>query len=278
LIALCNIATFNINKSLRSSHIMICWSIGSNNFASGINTLNSNNGNSNIGIGFNTLFGNTGSNNIALGNTALYGNNGNYNISIGYGLNGNTGSNNITLGHSSLNNIIGNSNCSIGNNNTIPNGNTGTFLFGNNITATGSNQAWIGNNTTTTYINNVQYTSDLRDKSDVRDTILGLNFISKLKPVDYKWDFRNDYKDNNKDGSKKGNRFHHGVIAQDIETIIKDTGIDFGGFQSHSYNGGNDKLTIGYIEFIAPMIKAIQELNNKIIELNEKVNNLTNNN
>ena len=36
--------------------------------------------------------------------------------------------------------------------------------------------------------------------------------------------------------------------------------VDFGGFQDHSVNGGDDVLTIGYSELIGPMLKSIQEL------------------
>jgi hypothetical protein len=27
----------------------------------------------------------------------------------------------------------------------------------------------------------------------IRDTILGLDFINKIRPVDYKWNYRGDY-------------------------------------------------------------------------------------
>jgi len=165
--------------------------------------------------------------------------------------------------------------------------NTSVLGFNGQITA--SNQVQLGNSSTTTYVyGTVQNRSDLRDKTDVQDTVLGLDFISKLRPVDYRWDMREDYKDelpiqgelsdedfkiqmdlwleNNKlsnlkqDGSKKRNRFHHGFIAQEV----RDLGIDFGGFQDHSLKGGEDVLSIGYDEFIAPMIKAIQELKAEI--------------
>ena len=172
---------------------------------------------------------------------------------------------------------------------------TNTSAFGFTSAVTGNNQVQLGNASTTTYVyGTVQNRSDLRDKADVQDTVLGLDFISKLRPVDYRWDMREDYKDelpiqgelsdedfkiemdlcleNNKlanlkkDGSKKRNRFHHGFIAQEV----RDLGIDFGGFQDHSKNGGEDVLSIGYDEFIAPMIKAIQELKAEIELLKAK--------
>lgn len=66
-----------------------------------------------------------------------------------------------------------------------------------------------------------------------------------------------------KDGSKKRSRFHQGVIAQEVKQVMVDLGVDFGGYQDHSIGGGNDILSIGYEEFIPPMMKAIQELSAK---------------
>jgi hypothetical protein len=74
----------------------------------------------------------------------------------------------------------------------------------------------------------------------------------------------------NKDGSKVGKRFHHGLIAQEVEALITETGIDFGGFQNHSLNGGSDVLSIGYDELIAPLIKAVQELSQRVKVLESK--------
>ena len=48
--------------------------------------------------------------------------------------------------------------------------------------------------------------------------------------------------------------------------------IDFGGYQDHLINGGDDQLTISYSELIAPMIKAIQELKVEIDLLKLKFN------
>jgi len=57
------------------------------------------------------------------------------------------------------------------------------------------------------------------------------------------------------DGSKKRTRFHHGFIAQDVVAL----GADFGGVQDHKVNGGEDVLSLGYDEFIAPLVRAVQE-------------------
>ena len=144
-------------------------------------------------------------------------------------------------------------------------------LLGYNTQASGDGQVISGTSSTTTYtFGSVQQTSDLRDKADVRDTILGLEFIKLLRPVDYRWDYREAYFDYDpetheatavtKDGSRKRNRFHHGLIAQEVKEVADSQGVDFAGYQDHKVNGGGDKLTLGYDEFIAPLIKAVQEL------------------
>jgi hypothetical protein len=116
---------------------------------------------------------------------------------------------------------------------------------------------------------------------------LGLDWINKLRPVQYRWDYRESYNDIEyeidengnknivykpveKDGSRAGKRKHCGFIAQEIEDIIKTTGKDFGGYQDHLKNGGGDVKSLGYDEFIAPMVKAIQELSDKYDSLNKK--------
>jgi hypothetical protein len=133
---------------------------------------------------------------------------------------------------------------------------------------TGSNQVQLGDSSTTTYVyGTVQNRSDARDKADVRDTELGLAFVNSLRPVDYRLDLREDYKvrpsqplaDVVKDGSKKRTRFHHGFLAHELPG-------NFGGVQDHKIAGGEDVMSVGYDEFIAPMVKAIQELTARLVK------------
>jgi hypothetical protein len=166
--------------------------------------------------------------------------------------------------------------------------------FGQGAAVTAANQVQLGNSSTTTYVyGTVQNRSDLRDKADVRDTQLGLNFVNALRPVDYKWDARDDYKppmpedltdkeamaawaeacdlsNITHDGSKKRSRYHHGLIAQEVKAVLDAQGIDFGGYQDHKVKDGQDVLTIGYDELIAPLIKAIQELTARVQQLEAK--------
>jgi hypothetical protein len=222
---------------------------------------------------------NTGTGNTALGFSALF--------NTVASPNDVTGDNNTAVGLQALGQeTSGDFNTAIGYRAgyTQTAGYDNTTNLGKEAVCTGSNQVQLGNSATTTYAYGaVQNRSDVRDKADVRDTTLGLSFIQALRPVDFKWDFREDYfieeevdtgeKDSDgnavmqkqrkpivKDGSKKRSRFHHGLIAQEVKAACEVAGVDFGGYQDHSVKGGQDVLSVGYEELIAPLIKAVQEL------------------
>jgi hypothetical protein len=299
---------------------------GQNNTAIGQSALTNNNGNNNTACGNDALRANTtGINNTAVGQGALYANTtGGSNVAVGLCLLANTtGGTNVALGFSTMSanttggsniaigsnaldsNVAGNFNTALGREALLSNaGSSNTSALGYLADVTGSNQVQLGNGSTTTYAYGaVQNRSDIRDKADVKDTTLGLEFVNALRPVDFKWDMREDYrakapkapeqdateaekaaykvaKDKwledvklaniTHDGSKKRNRFHHGLIAQEVKAVLDAKGIDFGGFQDHSVKGGDDVLSIGYDELFAPMLKAIQELSAKVAALEAK--------
>ena len=160
---------------------------------------------------------------------------------------------------------------------------TNVTCLGQESQITGTNQVQLGNSGTTTYAYGaVQDRSDERDKADVEDIHLGLDFIDALTPRSYKFDYREDYRVHQEDaegniipdtrelgeithdGTRKRSRLHCGLVAQEVKQVMDDLGVDFGGYQDHSINGGQDVLSIGYGELIAPMIKAIQELKAEI--------------
>ena len=117
-------------------------------------------------------------------------------------------------------------------------------------------------------------TSDRNEKNTIVTSDLGLDFINKLSPVSYKW---------NKSREGVGKRTHYGLIAQDIETVlgtINKSATDFAGFcKDRVTTDENDKpletpvdrYGLRYAEFIAPMIKAIQELSTEVNNLKTKV-------
>ena len=254
-------------------------------------------GDRNVSVGRESLFNNTtGSSNVAIGTVAGNKNSGSLNTAIGdSAAYHNTGVGNTALGAMSLNlHTTANNSTAIG----YSAGSTGNFTnatsLGYTADVTANNQVQLGNSSTTTFAYGaVQNRSDERDKADIRPTILGLDFIKAIEPVDYKWDFREDYRpappqvpglnatqaeldeyaaakskyledikfvNLTTNGTHKRTRYHHGVIAQQVQQVIDLSGVDFGGFQDHKIGGGDDVLSIGYLEFIAPLIKAVQEL------------------
>ena len=211
----------------------------------------------NVGVGENTLTKITGNHNTAVGTSAgaslLTGNRNTF-----IGQNAGTSLTDVStvtaIGYNALNA-------------TGMDGFTNITGIGQNSSVTGSNQLQLGNSSTDVYaFNAVQTRSDERDKKDIKDSDLGLEFINKLRPVKYKWNLR--------DGSMKGKRYHYGLSAQELEKVTKDLNIDFGGLQHHEVNGGHDVYSVGYTELISPMIKAIQELTNEINELKSEIKEL----
>ena len=125
----------------------------------------------NVALGLTTLNANTsGFNNVAIGQNALKANtSSSNNVAIGYNtLNNNTsGSNNVAIGYNALNGLTSYSFC------------TG---LGYNTQVTGSNQVQLGDVTATVYAQKAVVTrSDARDKADIADSDLGLDFILRSK-------------------------------------------------------------------------------------------------
>ena len=179
----------------------------------------------------------TGNFNTASGNLALYANTtGNNNTASGlFALYSNTtGSNNTAIGYDAVTPLdAGDNQIRIGN----------TY-----ITYAGIQVAW-----TTT--------SDKRWKSDIQNSNLGLNFISKLRPVSY---YRNN------DESKK---IEYGFIAQELETALNNAGASNNGIISKDDEG---MYGVRYNDLISPMVKAIQEQQEMIKTLEERIVQLEN--
>ena len=260
--------------------------------------------------------------------------------------------------------------------------------LGYNAQVTGASQVQLGGSGTTTYAYGaVQNRSDKRDKTDVHNSDLGLEFIQKLRPVKFRWDYRDDYinelfpkpkredfidasvvneadylveitdvvresdepslseadfesaesyelaqqavhtrnlerqakyeaalqerreeqlanlaqakllvqeqqeaayaqalqahqaercafmqnPDERKDGSKARQRYHYGLIADELKTTMDELGVDFGGYQDHGINGDMCVKSVGYEELISPLIKAVQELSAQVDDLKQQL-------
>lgn len=100
-------------------------------------------------------------------------------------------------------------------------------------------------------VNGTIQTSDKREKKKIVNSDLGLDFVRALRPISYHW-------------KKNDNGKHYGFIAQEIlETL---SGKEFSGIDQ------NEKLGLNYSELIAPIVKAIQDLDKKVEKLIQKGN------
>lgn len=282
---------------------------GQDNTAVGFKALSSTNNNNSTAMGYESLaYSFTPGNNTAFGYRTFRYTSGDNNTGVGVlvGQNNDAGAFNSALGSQALySNDSGNYNSALGYRALFTTNYNNTTGIGANAEVTGSNQVQLGDSATNVYaFAPLQIRSDERDKTDIRPCELGIEFIRELKPVTYKFDYRInyyeykenyetvevEYLDENKekktkqvqrlvsvdiikkprDGSKKGSRDHSGYLAQDFIELQK-KGFNFGGIQNHLLKGGEDVLSIATAEINPSLVLAVQYLDKKIQELEEKL-------
>ncbi|GIK60743.1 MAG: hypothetical protein HND39_12205 [Ignavibacteriota bacterium] len=226
-------------------------STGSNNSAFGVHSLYNNNANENTAFGNNSLYSNTtGVNNTAVGFNALYDNE--------------TGWNNTAVGHHSLENNTGNYNTAIGYNagSSVTTGLNLTLIGidANPSSPTATDQVTLGNQFVSSLRCNVQTItslSDARDKKNITDLTLGLDFITKLKPRQFNWDRREWYEGGISDGSKIQETPTAGFIAQEFDEIQKSENAEW---LNLVLKDNPDKWEATYGNLLPVIVKAVQEL------------------
>jgi hypothetical protein len=137
---------------------------------------------------------------------------------------------------------------------------------------------WSSNRWTTVYATTGTInTSDSRQKMNISPSNLGLNFISNLNPVSYAWiDGGTPATEPNVVGARPGKRTFYGFLAQDVKKTLDamDTG-DFAGWTLDDPKDPDSTQGLRYTEFIAPMVKAIQELSAKNTVLEQSLASAT---
>jgi len=249
----------------------------------GTNAGLNNTGSYNTGVGYESLkLNSTGTYNTAFGyktldaNTEGYGNTG-----LGHGSLGanTTGDYNTAVGREALDaNTTGNYNTAVGFN-AFPSGTySNSVAIGYNASISGNNQIHLGNTSITEIKGQVAFTtySDGRIKENIREDVKGLDFILKLRPVTYNINLD---KENQllgiKDDSDLPTKYdiekikRTGFIAQEVEEAAKSTSYEFSGVQKPK----NDKDLYGlsYAEFVVPLVKSVQELNQKLEKENAEL-------
>lgn len=107
--------------------------------------------------------------------------------------------------------------------------------------------------------NGVINTSDRREKKDINDTNLGLDFINLLRPVSYRWNTGVD------------EDIHYGLIAQEAEQAVLQTRQDNQKTSIVTHDQATDKYGVRYSELISPIIKAVQELYSKLLGVERNI-------
>ena len=137
--------------------------------------------------------------------------------------------------------------------------------------------------------NGVSQTSDQRMKNSIKLCDLGLNFITKLRPVSYKWNVGQNTPVINDEGVgiakdsdgneiinvRAGVRTHYGLIAQEVKQALDELEIeDFAGWSLADKDDPDSQQGLNYAQFIPTLIKAIQEQQEIIDELKSKIDAL----
>ena len=199
--------------------------------------------------------------------------------------------------HASLSTSIGSSSVASGlwstslGHNAQASGSNSTALGTGASIATG-NYIQIGRSTDTVRAAGTVVSSDARDKTDIIENDLGLEFLSKIKTKKFKINHRDRYYKEEEivgeDGevstrrvfdekghpvvdeeawtaaSKKGERWHRGVIAQELMEDVDS--MEFAAVKHTRVKDPDspDEYSVEYGEFIPVLIKAVQELKTRV--------------
>ena len=257
---------------------------GGQNIAIGASTLSkATSASSNIAMGILTMQEQlTGGGNVAIGSGALQANTADIgNVAIGLGalsklntpITGDpnyivSSNNNVAIGYNAGYNIrAGNTNTFIGSESGKPETGTGSQALGTGnicigyncpVTTGVSNQVTIyngsikarfaGTSSTTAWA----FTSDSRDKNNIENLNFGLNFITKLQPRKFTWDFRHTSNNKGDIGS--------GFIAQEVLGVVESQNASCLGLVDTS---DQNQFGVAQTNLIPVLVNAIKELNAK---------------
>jgi len=264
----------------------------------------------NIAIGVTSLNDlTTGDKNVSIGNNALQKlTTGEGNVAIGYDAGGDGGSAALTGGGNTLigkgagaviqgaahsNTFIGGvagnitstgvENTTLGYNTDIQDATaTNQIVIGNNLTGTKDNAVFIGNDTS--HIENDfnsdatwNHSSDIRQKKEIQNETLGLDFINDIRPVKYKHkspsEFPKEWSAYNPDDKEPmgGDKVIHGLIAQEVKEALDKQNIDTFGGWSESNDG---RQMVSFESFVLPLIISFHVLSSATKVLKDELHKL----
>jgi len=135
---------------------------------------------------------------------------------------------------------------------------TNQTCLGYGATATANNEITLGNSSVSTLRcadQSIAALSDQRDKTDIVDSSYGLDFVSTLRPVQFKWDRRQLYPGD--DTSSHNGKTRVGFIAQELQSAMPDNQNDI---LDLVYDVNPERIEAKYGNLIPILTKAIQDL------------------
>lgn len=294
--------THSTNNTAVGSNGLMSNVTGGSNTAVGANALSNNNsGFANIGIGSNALTANVdGHANTTVGTNSMNNHTtGSFNTAVGSSVlsnsisgTGNTGIgfgslrwledavDNTSVGYDAGSNIIsGSQNSCFGRNSNVGISSVNSTALGHGAWASASNSVVLGNSSVTSIGGYAAWTnlSDGRVKENIQRNVPGLEFIDRLTPVSYNLNLEAlaeikgipdsvRFKESER---MKEQIIYTGLIAQDVEKAAQEIGFEFSGVDAPQNE--NDPYGLRYAEFVAPLIKAVQELHEMNTMLEQKV-------
>jgi hypothetical protein len=235
-------------------------------------------------IGYASMYSNsTGTNNVAIGGYALRSNvTANRNTAVGYyALNVSVADNNTAVGAlASYSITTGTQNTALGSNagrgGTTGSNNTCIGYYATPPAGNTSNSFTLGNNSVTNLRCNdttISSLSDVRDKTNIQNIPLGLDYIKALRPVMFDWNRRPKI---DEDGNEIINevfvgRKDFGFIAQELDTVQETFGYEE--YTRLVHRDNPDMLEADPMKTYPILIKAVQELAAQVAELQSRVGN-----
>ena len=267
-------------------YAMLTNTAGQENTAVGRDALRLNTtGSENTAVGFSALYAHTtGHYNSALGKNALGSSTtASYNTAIGNNAGSavTTGASNVCIGYDAGNAITtGDNNVIIGYGSDVSAvDGDGANVLGRNVSgAAGYTTLGSGSDDIRAAHGNVTWAtvSDERVKKDIEDSTAGLSFINDLRPRTFnyrnKGDIPEEFKGYEKDSTEpyKYATTNHGFIAQEVKEVIDNHTDIADGFKLWDVRESGQQ-EIAETALVPMLVKAIQELSAKVIELESKI-------
>jgi hypothetical protein len=129
------------------------------------------------------------------------------------------------------------------------------------------NQITLGNTFVTSLrcnVTTITSLSDARDKKNIEDLDLGIDFLMKIKPRQFNWDKRDWYENNISDGSKMQKEPTAGFIAQELDEVQTSENAEW---LSLVLKDNPEKLEATPGNLLPIIVKAIQDLKKENDEL-----------